>query len=195
MVGGIDLDFGGNTLGVERSLHLVLHGGVLLVVVLRDGDQHGLGLHLRHQQVRAGRRGGGETAAMEAAAGLRAVRNERQRAHDQRSAHAVSGRADALGGVDLLLLVEPADRGNGILLRILRITDGRPHQRDEALANRRVREFLGRRVKHLALGQSVERVHRQDSIAGFRKALAHQAEGRAQTHDIRPDKNGRMLAR
>ena len=34
MFGRVDFDFGGNGLRIERSLHLVLHGGVLLVVVL-----------------------------------------------------------------------------------------------------------------------------------------------------------------
>ena len=95
-------------------------------------------LHLRDEQVRAVRLVGHEAAAVERCARADAIRKRRRRAHGDRAAHAIAGRADLALLVDGGLAVEPGDER----LRIghVRVRRERAREVHERLARRRVLE-------------------------------------------------------
>ncbi len=89
-----------------------------------------LRLHLRDREMRAVRRLRDEAAAVERAHRTDAVRHRRRRAHHDRAAHAVAGRADLLALVDFRPAVEPRDE---------RLRVGRVRGRTQRLRERRSR--------------------------------------------------------
>src|SRR5690606_9947827 len=113
-------------------------------------------------------------------------------AHDDGSAHAVTGGADLAAGVHRSLLVKPGYES--ACVSHMGFCAQATHQGHDNTAYFRVAES-GTFTHDRRFGAAIEGIDYQHRVTGLSQTLAHGSKGGAQAENIRPDDHSSMAAR